>query len=247
MSNDYNNKTVVITGGACGFGKAFGEAFTAEGASVALIDVNAEQVQETAASLGAKATGYHGDVTDEAHMNKVMADVAQKHGGIDILVNNAGLHSDEYSRPIAEMGVAKVRRLFDVNVNGVVICTLACAAHMHNRAGASIINISSSAAYLGSGYGASKLAVGGLTMTFARELAQDGIRVNAVAPGVIPTETIKKELDPGVIERIKSMQYLSSTGEEQDIVDAVLFLASDKAKFITGETLRVTGGFAAGV
>lgn len=244
---EFSNKVVVITGGARGFGKAFGAAFAAEGATVALIDLNEDDAKQAAESIGTTVSGYQGDVTDETRMNQLMAEIADAHGGIHLLINNAGLHSDEYSRPIAEMGVAKIRRLFDVNVTGIVICTLACAPYMAGRDGASIINISSAAAYLGSGYGVSKLAVGGLTMTLANEMAGDGVRVNAIAPGIIPTETIKNELDPKMMARIKGMQYLTTTGEEQDIVDAALFLASSKAKFITGETLRVTGGFAAGI
>lgn len=245
--SEYTGKVVVITGGARGFGRAFGEAFAAENAKVILIDLDADRVREAAETLGANAAGFHGDVADEGRMGEVMAQVANEYGGVDILINNAGLHSDAYSRPVAEMGVAKVRRLFEVNVIGVVTCTLACSPHMAGRAGACIINISSASAYLGTAYGASKLAVSGLTMTLARELAGEGIRVNAVAPGIIPTETIKNELDPSVMERIKAMQYLPGTGEERDIVEAVLFLCSSRSKFITGETLRVTGGFAAGV
>jgi 3-oxoacyl-[acyl-carrier protein] reductase len=84
-------------------------------------------------------------------------------------------------------------------------------------------------------------------MTFARELAADGIRVNAIAPGIILTETIRAEMPPETLPRIKSMQYIGRDGEEQDIVDAMLFLTSPRAKFITGETLRVTGGYAAGI
>jgi 3-oxoacyl-[acyl-carrier protein] reductase len=129
---------------------------------------------------------------------------------------------------------------------GTVTCTLAAAPFMSGRKGASMINIASSAAFLGGGYGTSKLAVIGLTMTFARELAADAIRVNAIAPGVILTDTIRRELAPEVLGRVKGAQYLPDDGTEQDIVEAMLFLTSDKARFITGETLRVTGGYAAG-
>jgi 3-oxoacyl-[acyl-carrier protein] reductase len=180
-------------------------------------------------------------------MQAICAHASAIHGGIDILINNAGLHSHEYSRPLAEMGVAKTRLLFEVNVIGTVVCTLAARPFMVGRRGGAIVNISSSAAFGGGGYGTSKLAVIGLTMTFARELSGDGIRVNAIAPGVILTDTIRTEMAPETLSRVKAMQYLTSDGEEQDIVDAMLFLTSTKAKFITGETLRVTGGYAAGI
>ena len=244
--NELDGKLAVITGGARGFGKAFGAALSARGAAVALIDLDAPAVNQAAVALGPRVTGYQGDVTDENRINELTAGLARQHGGIDILINNAGLHSEEYSRPSAEMGVAKIRRLFDVNVNGVVVCTLAAAPYMEGCEGASIVNISSSAAYIGGCYGASKLAVCGLTMAFARELAAAGVRVNAIAPGLIHTETIRKELSPETVALVRKTQYLSADGEEQDIVDAMLFLVSSKAKFITGETLRVTGGFAAG-
>jgi NAD(P)-dependent dehydrogenase (short-subunit alcohol dehydrogenase family) len=119
---------------------------------------------------------------------------------------------------------------------------------MKGRAGASIINISSSAAYMsGSAYGDTKLAVSSLTITFARELAADGVRVNAIAPGLMLTDTIAAELPPETKARVKAMQILPDDGKEEDIVEAMLFLTSPRAKFITGETLRVTGGMAAGV
>jgi 3-oxoacyl-[acyl-carrier protein] reductase len=243
---DHSGKVAVITGGARGFGKAFGAALARAGAIVALIDLDEAAVTATAAEIGGSARGYAGDVTDEARMTRILAEIVNAHGGIDILINNAGLHSMEYSRPIREMGLAKTRRLFDVNVMGTVLCTLAAAPHMAGRGG-SVVNISSASAFAGGGYGTSKLAVIGLTMSFARELAPDGIRVNAIAPGLILTDTIRTEMAPEILGRIKAMQYIGRDGEEQDIVDAMLFLTSSKAKFITGETLRVTGGFAAGI
>lgn len=246
-----NRRVAVITGGGRGFGKAFGEALGALGLHVVLVDRDAEAAALAAAAInasGGSAQGLAGDVTDEIRMAEVMAEAAAGDGGIDILINNAGLHSDEYGKPITVMGLAKVRRLFEVNVIGVVACTLAALPWMKGRAGASIVNISSSAAHLGgSAYGDSKLAVAGLTITFARELAPDGIRVNAISPGLILTETIRAELPETTKARVKAMQMSTTDGEEKHIVDAMLFLTSDKAEFITGETLRVTGGMAAGV
>lgn len=243
----FQDKVAIVTGGARGFGKAFGKALVKHGAQVYLLDRDETSVLAAASELGVGATGVAVDVTDELAVGSVFADIAQTCQGFDILINNAGLHSDEYSRPLAELGVAKFRRLFDVNVSGTVICTLAAAPYMRGRSGTSIVNIASAAAFSGGGYGTSKLAVIGLTMTFARELAEEAIRVNAIAPGLILTDTIRAEMAPETLSRIKAMQYLSGDGEEQDIVAAMLFLASPSSKFITGETLRVTGGFAAGI
>lgn len=247
MAKQNTAKVAVVTGGARGFGKSFGLALAGQGMTVALIDRDSDAVREAAGEIGDRAIAFEGDVTSEAGISSIMADLSEKYGGIDVLVNNAGLHSHEYSRPLADMGVEKVRRLFDVNVIGTVNCTLAAAPYMVNRDNASIVNIASAAAFSGGGYGTSKLAVIGLTMTFARELAPEGIRVNAIAPGVILTDTIREEMAADTLARIKGMQFLTSDGEEQDIVDAMLFLTGPTSKFITGETLRVTGGFAAGI
>jgi NAD(P)-dependent dehydrogenase (short-subunit alcohol dehydrogenase family) len=253
MSEDsfYGNRVAVITGGGRGFGKAFGEALAARGAHAVLVDIDGAVAEAAAAAIreqGGQATGLAGDVTDEARMTAVMAQAAALGGGIDILINNAGLHSDEYGQPIFTMGLAKVRRLFDVNVMGVVTCTIAAAGHMRGREGASIVNISSSAGHMGgSAYGDTKLAVAGLTITFARELGADGVRVNAISPGLMLTETIAAELPAETKARVKAMQLIGDDGKEEHIVDAMLFLTSPQAKFITGEVLRVTGGMAAGV
>ena len=249
MTTDRTGKTAVITGGGRGFGKGFGEALAAEGAHVVLVDIDGAAAEAAAAEIRGNArlaTGLQGDVTDEARMQAVMAEAAALQGGIDILINNAGLHSDEYGQPILKMGYAKTRRLFEVNVMGTVCCTLAAAPFMKGREGACVVNISSSAAHMhGSAYGDSKLAVAGLTITFGRELAP--IRVNAISPGLMLTDTIRAELPPETMARVKAMQWLEEDGGPEHIVDAMLFLTSPQARFITGEVLRVTGGMAAGV
>jgi len=242
-------KVAVVTGGARGFGKAFGAALGARGTKVLLIDVDGEAAEAAAAQIrgqGAQATGFAGDVTDEAAMAKAMALAAGPDGGIDILINNAGLHSASYSGKMREMGLAKVRRLFDVNINGTLVCTLAAVPYM-TREGASIVNISSGGAYFGhSAYGLSKLAVAEMAIAFAKELAP--IRVNAIAPGLMLTETIAAEMDPAWRAQIKAQaQFLAIDGKEQHIVDAMLFLTSPQAEFITGEVLKVGGGMGAAV
>ncbi len=252
QDNFYEGRVAVVTGGGRGFGKAFGTALAARGAHAVLVDIDGAVAEAAAAEIRAKggqATGFGGDVTDVARMDEIMTQAAALGGGgIDILINNAGLHSDEYGQPIFKMGLAKVRRLFDVNVMGVVTGTIAAADHMRGRQGASIINIASSAGHMGgSAYGDTKLAVSGLTITFARELGPDGVRVNAISPGLMLTETIAAELPPETKARVKAMQMIGDDGKEEHIVDAMLFLTSPQASFVTGEVLRVTGGMAAGV
>jgi len=248
--DEHQGKVAFITGGGRGFGKAFGAALSARGAHVVLADIDGDAAKAAAAELtaaGGSLTGVACDVADEAAVEAVMDEVVARHGGLDILVNNAGLHA-AYNRPFAELGLTKVRRVLDVNVMGVVICSLAAQRAMRGRAGAAIVNISSSAAYANrSIYGVSKLAVRGLTVSFAREFAADGIRVNAIAPGLIFTDTVRAELSEAEAKRVLGEQILQREGEERDIVEALLYLVSSKASFVTGETLRVTGGFALSV
>ena len=249
---EWQGRTAVITGGGRGFGKAFADALCAQGAHAVLVDLDEAAANDAAAEINARsvgsAVGLQGDVTDEARMGQVMEQAAQRNGGIDLLINNAGLHSDEYNQPMRVLGAAKIRRLFDVNVMGVVTCSLAAAPYLAMRDGASIVNISSMAAYLGvTAYGDSKLAVSGLTITLAKELGADGIRVNAIAPGMILTETIKAELPEEMKALVRRSQAIAADGAESDIVEAMLYLSSHRARFVTGETLRVTGGMGAGV
>ncbi|HLI42192.1 MAG TPA: SDR family oxidoreductase [Streptosporangiaceae bacterium] len=247
----HQGKVAVITGGGRGFGKAFGTALAARGAHVVLADIDAAAGAAAAAEIagkGGSASGAACDVADEAGVAAMIGEVAAKHGGIDILVNNAGLHSAAYNKPSAELGIASLRRLFDVNVMGIYICSLAARPAMSGRAGAVVVNISSSAAYASrTAYGVSKLAVRGVTTQLAREFAADGIRVNAIAPGLIFTDTIRAELPREEAARVMGQQILRREGTERDIVDALLFLISPASSFVTGETLRVTGGFALSV
>jgi 3-oxoacyl-[acyl-carrier protein] reductase len=244
---EHRGKIALITGGGRGFGKAFGHALAARGAHAVLADIDVEVAAAAAAEIvtaGGAASSLACDVADEAQVQAMIDKVAAQHGGVDILINNAGLHSAGYNAPMAQMGLPKIRRLFDVNIMGVIMCTLAAKQAMSGRAGASIINISSSASYpSGNAYGISKLAVRGITMAFAREFVPDGIRVNAIAPGLIFTDTIRNELPKDMIGRVLKQQLLTREGEEQDIVEAMLYLVSSRASFVTGETLRVSGGY----
>jgi NAD(P)-dependent dehydrogenase (short-subunit alcohol dehydrogenase family) len=249
MTQDsFEGRIAVITGGGRGFGQAFGRALAERGAHVVLVDIDPEAGEQAAAGIradGWQASAFACDVAAEQQVEAMVGDVVSRLGGIDILINNAGLHSAAYALPMATLGLANVRRLFDVNVMGTIICTLAARPAMIGRPGACILNISSSAAYLSGGaYGVSKLAVRGLTMASAHELGPDAIRVNAVAPGLHLTDTIRAELSTETLERIKEQQILPLDGTENDIVEAMLYLCSDRARFVTGETLRVTAGFA---
>lgn len=244
---EFTNRVAFITGGGRGFGKAFGQALAQRGARVVLADIDPVAGEQAAAELranGGKAEAVVCDVANEEQVEHAINQVAANHGGIDILINNAGLHSAAFNEPLAASGTAKLRRLFDVNLMGVIICSMAARKAMSGRPGAAILNISSAAAYgCQTAYGVSKLAVRGLTVTLAGDFREDGIRVNAIAPGLIFTDTIRAELSPELVSAVKKQQILNREGEEKDIVEAMLYLCSTRASFITGETLRVSGGF----
>jgi 3-oxoacyl-[acyl-carrier protein] reductase len=248
----FENKVAFITGGAIGFGRAFARALTAEGAAVVLVDIDDSSAEKTATELrdaGARALAIHCDVADEHAVETAVAKSIAEFGGIDICINNAGLHLLHYNQPFSVLSRDDLRALFDVNVIGVVNCTVACRESMASRGGGSVINISSIAGYLSSSpYGVSKLAVRGLTIAFASELAPDKIRVNAIAPGLMATENALDGLPQEMVDDfVENRQQVHRLGTMDDIVSTTLYLCSNEAGFITGETLRVSGGYPLGI
>ncbi|WP_102145734.1 SDR family NAD(P)-dependent oxidoreductase [Mycobacterium hubeiense] len=240
----FDGRTAVITGGAIGFGRAFARALTAEGARVAILDVDVDMAERTAAELDS-AIAVRCDVADEDQVTAAAAATVDRFGGIDILINNAGLHLTKYNQPFGVLSRSEIRSLFDVNVMGVINTTLACRDAMRDRGGGVVLNISSMAGYMSATpYAVSKLTVRGLTVAFATELAPDRIRVNAIAPGLMNTENALADLPrPMIDEFVYERQLINRLGTMDDVVSAMLFLCSDEASFITGETLKVSGGY----
>lgn len=246
-AGEYSGKIAFVTGAARGFGKAFVEALAERGAIVVIAEIDTDEAAKVAATLNAaghRALALACDVADEASVARAVAQTVEMFGGIDILINNAGLHSEKYSRSFAALGHAEIRRCIDVNIMGAISCSLACRPAMAARGGGVIVNIASIAARVPTTiYGVTKLAVRGLTIAFAHEFAPDAIRVNAIAPGLIGTDTIRAEL-PELFDRfVGELQKIHRAGEVEDIVEAMLFLVSPRASFITGETLQVSGGY----
>jgi 3-oxoacyl-[acyl-carrier protein] reductase len=248
----FEQRVGFITGAARGFGAAFAGAFAREGAAVAVADIDDVMAAEVAREIeqaGGRAMAVRCDVADENDVDRAVAEVVATLGDISIVINNAGRHLMKYNQPFGALTRAEIRGLFDVNIMGIVNVTLACHESMKRHGKGAVVNISSMAGYqVSSPYGVSKLAVRGLTTAFAGELAPDGVRVNAIAPGLMATESAMADLPPSLIEEfVERRQLIHRVGDVEDIVEAALFLCSDAAAFITGETIRVTGGVPLGV
>ena len=251
MSGRFEGRVAIVTGGAAGFGRECARAFGREGAAVAIFDIDDPLAEKTVAGLRAEsieAVAVHADVSKEDEVEAAVATVVETFGGVDILINNAALHLMKYNQPFAKLPRDEVRKLFDVNVIGTVNCTLACRDSMRERGHWSVVNISSNSSYFSrSPYGVSKLAVRGLSVAFSIELAPDRIRVNSIVPGFMGTENAYADLPQDFIDNAPNIQLVHRHGTPDDVVAATLFLCSDDASFITGETLRVTGGYPVGM
>ena len=240
-------KIALITGGGQGLGAETARTLHRAGARVAVTyfeegrGENKAIADSLAAELGGGCLPVEGDVRNVASAGQAVARVVEEFGGLDILVNNAGILRD---RSLAKMNHDEWQAVIDTNLSGVFTMCKACLPHL--RQGGRIINISSIAAVVGffgqSNYAAAKAGVIGLTRVLSRELGRKEITVNAVAPGVILTqmgESIPAEVRAEMLKQIP----LGRFGEPQDIANAILFLASPQAAYITGQTLQVNGGW----
>jgi len=239
-----------ITGGARGIGRATALLFASEGAVVALGDVDAAGAEQVAGEItggGGKALAMALDVGDSEQVNAFIERVVGAHGRLDVIVANAGI---AHSAPFLEHPEAQWQRVLRVNLTGVFLTCQAAARQMVKQGGGGrIVTIASINAFRGVenlvGYNAAKAGVAELTRTMAVELAHHGITVNAIAPAQIDTrmtQTLPDEARQRRVERIP----LGHFGEPDDVAKAALFLASDDARFVTGHTLAVDGGYLAG-
>ncbi len=239
-------KVAVVTGGTRGIGFAIVKAFLEEGASVALFGSRQETVDKAlaeikAANADAPVMGLAPNLTDYAEVEKAMAEVKAHFGKIDILANNAGVSARE---PIYDYAPDAFDKVIDLNVNSVFYCAKAVVPYMKEQGGGSIVNTSSMVSIYGQAsgcsYPASKFAVNGMTKSLARELGKDNIRVNAVLPGVTRTDMVAA-LPQEIVARISATIPLGRVGEPEEVANAFVFLASDKASYITGALLSVDG------
>ncbi|MDH7571444.1 MAG: SDR family oxidoreductase [Armatimonadota bacterium] len=247
MKLDFTGKRVLVTGAGTGIGAATAKAFGAAGAVVGVhynrSEASAREVAQAIEQSGGKAVLLQGDLMRERDGIAVVEGFAAQAGGLDTLVNNAGGLLQR--SPFTEYDVKTFNDTFVLNVTSAFVCSRAAVPHLQKAgAGASIIFMSSVATRFGppgvAPYAAAKAALNAFTMSLARELAPH-IRVNAVAPGVIETP-FHQATPPERMEQLKGMMLLGRLGAAEDVADVILFLASDAARYITGECIDINGG-----
>lgn len=235
-------RRVIITGAARGIGAAIAATFAAEGARLVLLDREGEQCQATAAALG--ATAMEVDLADAADAQRATGEAIAALGGVDVLVNNAGIL---HMAPLLEIDVADWDRTFAINTRAMLLTTqVAAKAMIAAGTPGSIVNMASMGGKVGSPnqahYAASKAAVISLTRVAAMELGEHGIRVNCICPGYVLTEMGASTRTPEMVAKWSSMSPLGRCAEPSEVADMALFLASDQAKYCTGQAMNVSGG-----
>jgi NAD(P)-dependent dehydrogenase (short-subunit alcohol dehydrogenase family) len=244
-----NGKVALVTGGTSGIGKATAIAFSRAGAKVVLTgrrEKEGAQVVAEIKKLGGDAAFVRADVAKDADVKAMIDFTVDKYGRLDVAFNNAGV---EWKGPLEKATEAEYRRIFDINVWGVLNSMRHEIPVMLRNGGGAIVNTSSGAGHIGlpevSAYVASKHAVEGLTKSVALEFARRNIRINAVAPGVIATEMFDRFAGDELGDQITSMIPVGRKGVTEEIAAAVLYLCSDDAKFTIGTSLVVDGGYVA--
>ncbi len=239
-------KTAIVTGGTRGIGFATVEKFLENGANVAVLGSRKETVEKALEKLKEKYEsdrfiGLAPKLSDEEEVKVAFETVKKTFGSIDILVNNAGISARD---SLYEYKLEDFKKIIDLNITSIFNCSKIAATTMKEQGKGVILNTSSMVSLYGQasgcGYPTSKFAVNGLTKSLARELGKDGIRVNAVAPGVIMTDMMK-DVPENLIQPIIQTIPLGRIGQPEDIANAFLFLASDMASYITGAILSVDG------
>ncbi|MEM1402115.1 MAG: SDR family oxidoreductase [Pseudomonadota bacterium] len=242
----FEGKVAIITGGGQGIGETYAKSFAAAGAQVVIAELNAEAGERVAGEIseaGHTATFIKTDVSSESDAAAAATLAQDRFGGIDILVNNAAIFHGMRYETMLDVDLDYYYQIMKVNMHSPLVMTRAVADAMAKGGGGSVINQSSTAAWKAQGgyYGVAKLGVQGLTMCLAGELGDRNIRVNAIAPG--PTDTAATRQVPAeILDQVVAGLALKRLGDTRDIVNMAMFLASEEAAWITGQTFRVDGG-----
>jgi NAD(P)-dependent dehydrogenase (short-subunit alcohol dehydrogenase family) len=260
MVNELLDKVAIVTGGASGIGAGIVEKFLSEGARVVIADVERERGEELAGKLGGDVVFRSADVSNPEQIGALVAGAVDTFGRLDVMVNNAGV-SSKMHRSFLDDDLADFQRVMSVNVLGVMAGTRDAARQMATSGGGSIINMSSIGGIQAGGgvmtYRASKAAVIMFTKSSAIELAHYDVRVNAIAPGSIPTPILASSTSGKTREELERFEQtlraqmradrpLQREGTPEDVAEAALYLAGDRSRYVTGTVMRVDGGTAAG-
>ncbi len=243
-----DGKVAIVTGAASGIGPAYAQGLAAEGAKVMIADVEpGEATVRAIKDAGGEAMSRICDVSDERQVAALIRDTEKAFGGVHILVNNAAVFARYVHVPLDQISDADWERAFAVNVRGAYLCVKAALPAMRRQGYGKVINIASGTVFKGVPmmlhYVATKGAIIAMTRSMASELGKDGIRVNAIAPGLTSTDYLKGRNDiPGVLDKMATTRAIARQEEPQDLVGACVFLASADSDFVTGQTLVVDGG-----
>lgn len=257
MVDELQGKVAIVTGGAAGLGRAMAKRFLAEGAEVVIADIATEKGRATADELGPHATYVETDVAREDQVEALVAATVERFGGVHVLVNNAGVPGRMIPRFLDD-DLSDFTRVMEVDLLGVMLCTRYAARHMAAHGGGSIVNITSiGGTFAGCSewtYRAAKAGVAHFSKCVAIDLARDDIRVNCIAPGAILSDILTTATaghgGPELVERLRrimrEIRPLDRQGLPDDIAEAALYLASDRARYVTGTVIPVDGGITAG-
>lgn len=246
---DFDGQVVIVTGSGSpkGIGKTIAKTFARQKAAVIIADINDAGIQDTVKEIkdaGGEAMGIVVNVTDKESVDNMVKTVMDAYGRIDVLINNAGISQKV---TVEDMTIEDIRRIFEVNMYGLFLCTQACMKPMRAAKYGRIVNLSSVSGKRGGGvfggahYSASKAAVLGFSKNLSREISAEGITINSVCPGLINTE-IWKSLPQEAADKIIDGIPMGRPGETQEVADTIVFLASKEASYITGEEIDINGG-----